>query len=74
MTQQVKAEPAILQGEARRISAAEKAAMAASSMALAARPAVLRATIHVTRAATGEVDTYELVGTEAGEPEPTTGA
>lgn len=74
MTQQVKAEPAILQGEARRISAAEKAAMAASITALAARPAVLRATIHVTRAATGKVDTYELVGTEAGEPEPTTGA
>lgn len=78
MTQQVKAEPAILQGEARRISAAEKAvieaAIAASITALAARPAVLRATIHVTRAATGKVDTYELVGTEAGEPEPTTGA
>lgn len=59
MTQQVKSAPALMQGQARRISAAEKAAMA-----LSARPAVLRATIHVTRAATGKVDTYELVGTQ----------
>jgi len=67
MTPQLKTEPAILQGQARRISAAEKAAME-----LVARPAVLRATIQVTRAATGKVETYEIVGTEAGEP--TTGA
>ena len=69
MPHQVHAQPAAVAGAAARISAADKAAME-----LQARPAVLRATIHVTRAATGKVDTYELVGTEAGEPEPTTGA
>jgi hypothetical protein len=53
---------AVLCGQARRISAAEKA-----EMELQARPAILRATVHVTRAATGKVETYELVGT-ADEP------
>jgi hypothetical protein len=28
-----------------------------------AQPAVLRATIHITRKATGKVETYEIVGT-----------
>ena len=49
---------AVLCGQARRISAAEKA-----EMEVKARPAILRATVHVTRAATGKVETYELVGT-----------
>ena len=62
MTQQVKAEPAILQGQARRISAAEKA-----QMELQSRPAILRATIQITRATTGKVEEYEIVGT-ADEP------
>lgn len=30
---------------------------------VAAQPAVLRATIHITRKATGQTETYELVGT-----------
>jgi hypothetical protein len=59
---EVKAQPALVAGEARRISAAEKAAME-----LQARPAILRATIHVTRAHTGKIETYEIVGT-ADEP------
>jgi hypothetical protein len=54
---QLGALPALLSGEARRISAAEKA-----QMELDARPAVLKATIHITRAATGKVETYELTG------------
>ena len=41
-----------MQGLAERIPAAAKAA-----------PAVLRATIQVTRAATGKVEEYELIGT-----------
>jgi uncharacterized Zn finger protein (UPF0148 family) len=32
---------------------------------IAAQPAVLRATISVTRKATGKVETYELIGTPA---------
>jgi hypothetical protein len=32
---------------------------------LQAQPATLRATIHVTRAGTGKVDTFEIVGTPA---------
>lgn len=54
------ASSASLTGVAGRISAADKAAMA-----LKAQPAVLRATIHVTRAATGKVETYELTGVTA---------
>lgn len=50
--QNVKSEPALLQGLAQRIPAAAKAA-----------PAVLRATIQITRAATGKVEEYEIVGT-----------
>lgn len=50
--------PATLQGEAARIPAAVKA-----------KPAILTATIHVTRAATGKVETYEIVGT-AVDPQP----
>ena len=30
-----------------------------------AQPAVLKATIHITRAATGKVETFEIVGTPA---------
>lgn len=56
--QEVKALPAVMQGQAQRISAADKAAME-----LQARPAVLRATIQIKRAATGQVEEYEIVGT-----------
>lgn len=56
--QEVKALPAVMQGQAQRISAADKAAME-----LQARPAVLRATIQIKRAATGLVEEYEIVGT-----------
>jgi hypothetical protein len=52
--------PATLCGVAGRISAAEKAALAAK-----ATPAILRATIQVTRAATGQVEEYEIIGTAA---------
>lgn len=52
--------PALLCGSASRISAADKAAMKAK-----AAPAILRATIQVTRAATGKVEEYEIVGTAA---------
>lgn len=45
-------------GVAGRISAAEK-----GSIAMHAEPAVVRATIHITRAATGQVETFDLVGT-----------
>ena len=58
MTHDLKAAEAAVSGVAGRISAADKA-----SMALQAQPAVLRATIHVTRAATGKVEEYEIVGT-----------
>lgn len=51
---------AAIAGAAGRISAADKAANA-----LQAQPAVLRATVHITRAATGKVETFELVGTAA---------
>lgn len=36
---------------------------------LHAQPAVMRATIHITRKATGKVETYELVGTVPPEKE-----
>ena len=58
MTIELKALPALIGGTARRISAAEKAAME-----FKARPALLKATIHITRAATGAVETYEITGT-----------
>lgn len=57
MTQQIKSEPALLRGTAQHIPAAMKAA-----------PAVLRATIQITRAATGKVEEYEIVGTPAEQP------
>jgi hypothetical protein len=56
--------PAQMAGEARRISAAEKAQMAMES-----QPAVLRATIHITRKATGKVETYEITGACGGPPD-----
>jgi len=43
--------PAEMRGEAARIPAAIKA-----------RPSVLRATIQITRAATGKVEEYQIVG------------
>lgn len=49
---EVKAQPASVSGEAQRIPAAVKA-----------QAAVVRATIHITRKATGLTETYELVGT-----------
>ena len=52
-----------MSGAATRISAADKAAME-----LQARPAVLRATIQITRAATGKVEEYEIVGTAEDTP------
>ena len=55
----VASQPALLSGVARRISAEEKRAIE-----LAARPAILRATIQITRAATGKVEEYEIVGTQ----------
>ena len=58
MTFDLRAQPALLHGEARRISAEEKA-----EMALKAQPAILRATIHITRADSGKVETYEITGT-----------
>ena len=64
MTHLVHAQPAVLAGSATRISAADKAAMQ-----LQARPAVLRATIQITRAATGKVEEYEIVGTPVTEPQ-----
>lgn len=63
MTQHVHAQPAVLQGQASRIGAADKAAMK-----LEALPAVLRATIQITRAATGKVEEYEIVGTAEDTP------
>lgn len=54
---------AAMSGAATRISAADKAAME-----LQARPAVLRATIQITRAATGKVEEYEIVGTAEDTP------
>jgi hypothetical protein len=53
---ELKPEDAAVIGEASVIRAADK---------LQAQQATLRATIHVTRAGTGKVDTYELVGTPA---------
>ena len=55
----VASQPALLSGVARRISAEEKRAIE-----LAARPAILRATIQITRAATGKVEEYQLIGKE----------
>lgn len=37
---------------------------------LQSQPAVMRATISITRAATGKVETFEIVGTPIPEPEP----
>ena len=65
MTHQVHAHPAAVAGAAARISAADKAALQ-----LQARPAVLRATIQITRAATGKVEEYEIVGTADAGSEP----
>jgi hypothetical protein len=58
MIYELRSAPALLQGEAQRISSADK-----SAMALKAQPAILRATIQITRAATGKAEEYEIVGT-----------
>ena len=50
MTQEAKAQPAEVQGQAQRIPAVK------------AQPAILTATIQVTRT-TGKVDTYTITGT-----------
>ena len=55
---EIKASNATVLGQAQRISAADKAAAQ-----LKAQPAILRATIQITRAATGKVEEYEIVGT-----------
>lgn len=57
-THELKAEPAAVSGQAGRISKAEK-----DALAIKAQPAVLRATIHVTRKATGKTETFEITGT-----------
>jgi hypothetical protein len=58
MTQQFISAPAVLLGQAQRIPAAAKA-----------QPALLRATIQITRAATGKVEEYEIIGTPAQQPD-----
>jgi hypothetical protein len=55
---ELKSSEASIGGVARRISAAEKAQMAINAM-----PAILKATIHIKRAATGAVETYDITGT-----------
>ncbi len=64
MSNELKSDNATVCGVAGRISAADKAALE-----LKAKPAILRATIHVTRAATGKVETYDLIGTAEPIPE-----
>jgi hypothetical protein len=60
---EVKAQPATMSGQAQRIPAALKA-----------QNAVMHATIHVTRKATGLTETYQIVGTPlATETEPKEG-
>ncbi len=54
----IKSQPATVTGQAQRISAADKA-----KMALQAQPAILKATIQITRAKTGKVEEYEIIGT-----------
>lgn len=54
---QLESQPSQVAGEAGRVSAADKQA------ALQSGDVVMKATIHVTRAATGKVETYELTGT-----------
>jgi hypothetical protein len=54
---QLASSPANLSCQAKRVSRAEKIEQ------IQAQPAVLRATIHITRKATGKVETYEIVGT-----------
>lgn len=61
--QNLKAGDAAVSGQASVIRAADK-----PPADLQAQPAILRATIHIKRAATGLTETYELVGTT--EPTP----
>ena len=53
----IESQPAQVSGESCRVSAAEKQAV------LQAGDTVMKATIHITRAATGKVETYEITGT-----------
>jgi hypothetical protein len=58
MSIELKAGDAAVSGQASVIRAADK-----PKADLQAQPATLRATIHITRAATGKTETYEIVGT-----------
>ncbi len=62
MANELLAQPAVMAGEARRISKAEKDA-ALTHADFAAGNAILHATIQITRAATGKVEEYQIVGT-----------
>jgi len=61
----LKPSDAAVSGEAAVIRAADKPAVE-----LQAAPAVIRATVQITRAGTGRVDTFEIVGTPEPEKEP----
>jgi hypothetical protein len=58
MSNDIKASDAAVSGQASIIRAADKL-----KSDLQAQPAIVRATIHITRKATGKVDTYEITGT-----------
>jgi hypothetical protein len=61
MTQKLQSQPAAVSGEAGVIRRKPE---------LGAQPAVLRATIQITRKATGKVETYEITGTSEAPKEP----
>lgn len=52
----LESQPAVIGGVASRVSAADKAALQSGGV-------VMTAAIHVTRAATGKVETYQITGT-----------
>ncbi len=60
MTHELKTGDAAVSGEASVIRAADK-----PQIDLKAQPAVITGTIQIKRAATGKVETYQLVGTPA---------
>jgi hypothetical protein len=53
---ELSSQPTTMGGEASRVSLQDKLS------SIASQPAVLRATIHITRKATGLTETYELTG------------
>jgi transcription elongation GreA/GreB family factor len=55
-------QPAVMAGQAQRISKADKDAALTHADFIAGK-AVLNATIQITRAATGKVEEYQIVGT-----------